>query len=177
MLPPAKGVPTRYPNRLWAPGYESLESAVGISQGHLEDVAEDPNLSAIYRTTARRTAAWNHQQARLSGNYEYKNREYIENNKESKRGLARLIIFHGWDIHTALERASVPHTRQHLHQCIEPSLVRSASSAFVFFIYTPVEGGKDAFSGRYLKTSVTPVKQAHEIVVVERSYQAAPKYI
>ena len=71
----------------------SLDSAVRMShQGHLEDVPEDPNLVAVYRTTARKTAASNHQQARLPGNYEYNSREQSENNRELKRGLARLII-------------------------------------------------------------------------------------
>ena len=28
--------------------FENLETAVRISQGHLEDVPEDPNLAAVY---------------------------------------------------------------------------------------------------------------------------------
>ena len=51
------------------------------------------------------------------------------------------------------------------------------SSAFALFFYTRVEGSKVAFSGRYLKTRVTPVNQAHGIFVAESSHQAAANYI
>ena len=54
-------------------------------------------------------------------------------------------------------------------------MVRGASSAFE--IFTLVEGSKVAFSGRYLKTSVTSVELADEIVMAERSHQAAAQYM
>ena len=123
--------------------FESLESAVRISQGHLEDVPDDPNPAAVYIVRGQ----LHDQLARLSGNYVYNHREQCEN--RVKRGLARLIIYYCVDNYAALERARVPHTRQHIRKCIKPSLVRGASSAFVFFIYTRIVGSKVAFSGRY----------------------------
>ena len=95
----------------------------------------------------------------------------------SKRGLARLIIYHYGDKYGVLERARVPHTRQHLHQYIVPSLIRGAISAFIFFTYSRVEGSKAALSGYYFKTSVTSANQAHEINVAKCLNKAADKYI
>ena len=115
------------------------------SQGYLEDVPEDPNPAAVY---VLRGGQLHHQHTRLPVNVEHNNREQSETTERVKRGLARLIIYYCRDNYAALERARVRHTRLHLHQCIEPSLVRGASSAFAFFIYTRVEGSKGAFSWR-----------------------------
>ena len=67
-------------------GYENLKSTVRTSSGQLEDVPEDPKLASTARTTARRTAASNRQPGRLSGAYEYNDRDESENSKDKKRG-------------------------------------------------------------------------------------------
>ena len=63
--------------------FESLESAVRISQGHLEDVPEDPNLAAVY-VCEEDSCIINRRDCQETTSTK-KNSEYRENNRVKTR--------------------------------------------------------------------------------------------